>query len=775
MKGGLAIAMSSTQPKKWAYHNPQGDPCTKPDESMQPCGLPAERHRVEHKPDGDPCKRCGLGLSRHYRAKPRKDSDYVYYAGIDGEGQGRDDHRYVMLSWSNATGTCKGSIEAEEGQRLTTEQCLDFILSIPNNARLFAYAFNYDITKMLTDVDDAALYRLFRPELRQRKKGYEKFGPKPVKWRGYLLNAQGTMFSVRKGGRLKVIWDVFRFFQSKFTAALTDWFERDSQWAEMGPVVERMRLMKDKRHEFDKLTRAEIQAYCYDECAYMARLAKKLTEAHEAAGLHLRKYFGAGSTATAVLNGMGIKEQHRETPLAMKTAVASAFFGGRFENRVIGAVKGPVWGYDISSAYPYQLTFLPCLKCGKWGYTKHQSHLDNCRTALVRYTFGQPSTEWLALPGRQSWGPLPFRLKTGAIAFPSTSGGGWVWLEEFKQAQRLFPHVRFEEAFIYQCDCSHRPFADIPRLYLERLRIGKEGPGIVLKLGVNACYGKLAQSLGTNPPFQCWIWAGMITSGTRAQILEMLGLHDHWDSMLMVATDGIYSLEKIEPPKPRYTGTGPDDGAIDDTGKPTNKPLGGWERKVVDAGMFAARPGIYFPLEPTEADIKAVRARGVGRAVMLNSWRLMVDAWKAGKDGVRLPKVSRFHGAKSSISRSKLSDGSYDYKRGPMLDDDGQPVIDPRTGDPRERFGQWTDRPVDLSFNPLPKRERILPDGSLQVRAFPSSLTSKPYDKVKTLLRNEDGSLTDAGSLAIESLIALEQPDGEDYADYEDGESDGGT
>jgi hypothetical protein len=135
--------------------------------------------------------------------------------------------------------------------------------------------------------------------------------------------------------------------------------------------------------------------------------------------------------------------------------------------------------------------------------------------------------------------------------------------------------------------------------------------------------------------------------------------------------------------------------------------------------------------------------------------------------------VSRFHGAKSSISRSKAEDGSFEYRRGFMLGDDGQPTLD-ALGKLRERYGQWQKRRIDLTFDPLPKRECILPDGSLQVRAFPGQV-SEPYKKAKTLLRNPDGTLTDAGALAIESLIALEQPDGEDFSDYEDGETDGGT
>lgn len=756
---------------KRAFHNPQGDPCTR-------CGLLAIRHLVEHHPKGDPCTKCGLPSEKHFRKRHRTPSDKVYYVGIDGEGQGREDHRYVMLAWSNESGTIRDAIESDPDKGLTSEQCLDFILSIPGNGQIFAFAFNYDITKILTDCPDDVIYMLARPELRQskpRERNGKRYNPppKPVPWGKYKLNYQGAKFVVEREGQRRVIWDVFKFFQSRFTKALEDWFSREDKrskeriWTppETGPIVERMAHMKELRADFDKLSRPEILQYCYEECALMAQLAHKLTDAHEAADLKLTSYFGAGSTSGAMLKVMGIQNHNRLTPANMTEAVACAFFGGRFENLILGAVDGPIWGYDISSAYPYQLTFLPCLECGRWERTTKREALNgsNVRSAVVRYSLGTP-------PADLCWGPFPFRLKSGAIAFPSTSGGGWVWLSEYLEGERLFPHVQFHEAWVYRTDCTHRPFERIPKYYLERLRIGKEGPGIVIKLGCNACYGKLAQSLGMNPPFQCWIWAGMITAGTRSQILQMLGMHRDWRNMLMVATDGIYSREKLDPPKPLDTGTGIEHGAIDDEHKPVDKPLGGWERTVVDAGMFAARPGIYFPLGATEKDAKKIRGRGVGRKAVLENMERVVQAWRDGKQGIQVSNVSRFHGFKSSIGRRALKGFrtlQYDYVR----------FIDPTTK--RPRYGQWSVKPVDLSFNPLPKRgdkdpsKWFAPDGTLAIRAFPGEV-SLPYEATSMgkELAKDAADPENVNREALDLMRAeaelLEQPDGEDYSDYSD-------
>jgi hypothetical protein len=402
--------------------------------------------------------------------------------------------------------------------------------------------------------------------------------------------------------------------------------------------------------------------------------------------------------------------------------------------------EGTIWGYDISSAYPYQCAFLPCLEHGKWVLTKKRSDVTalSTKAALVHYSL-------VAHPSADHWGPFPFRDEEGAIIFPRASGGGWVWRDEYLQGERLFGGVGFREAWILtgqRCKC--RPFKDVPYYYKQRLRLGKEGPGIVTKLGLNSVYGKLAQSVG-KPPFQSWVWAGMITSGCRAQVLELIGLHKDRSNVLAIATDGLYTRERIQPtPKPRDTRTGGPK-VLNDKGVPANKPLGGWEEKSWPKGVFFARPGIYFPLDPTDDELSYVRARGVGRASMLESWRLLVEGYHARKKTVHLKNLVRFNGGKSSISVSKARDGEPVYKRA-------------------LRYGQWTERPVELSFDPLPKREKIVrlrgkPYGLLTLRTMKGE--SAPYDRARLSF--------DAKVLKEAEAEALEQPDGGDILDvYED-------
>lgn len=636
----------------------------------------------------------------------KKNRKPPWSVGVDGEGQGRKSHRYVMLCYSDASGDRSSWVEAKEG--LSTVQCLDFLLSIPPSARAFAFAFNYDLTKILADVPDRELYFLFRPELRVRPL-HPDWGPAPVSYFpdpedhecGYSLNLQGTKFTVRrtrnaecKNPRSRTVWDVFRFFQSSFVSALEKW--------KVGTDESRARMlrMKDKRKDFDKLPLSEIRPYCLSECRDMATLADKLISAHAEAGIELKKFYGAGTTGGLILKELSIDSHKRDVPPAMQEAVMVAFAGGRFEHSVFGPVEGPVEGWDIASAYPYQIYLLPCLNHARWSYTRSRRRFERARHALVHYKLGKA-------PRGLAWGPFPFREPEGSIVFPVESGGGWVWREEYLAGERIFPHVGFVGAWVLESDCRCHPFKRIADYYKQRLAWGKDGKGIVLKLGCNSVNGKLCQSVG-KPPFQCFAWSGMVMSGTRAQNLDMLGLHKRMAHLRAIATDGIYTSESIIPPRPLDTGTFD---AIDaDTGQP--KPLGSWEPKSFPKGMFFIRPGLYFPIGGGKADLKEMRGRGIGRKAMARVSRLATRAYATGETAIKLPSLDRFWGAKSTIGRVSRGDAmqgyDWEYRRTPD-------------------YGQWTKRPVALDFDPMPKRARIAADKqTLVVRKVKGE--SAPYD-----------------------------------------------
>ncbi len=533
----------------------------------------------------------------------------------------------------------------------------------------------------------------------------------PVYWRGYKLNLAGKakMMLGRKGGKDQTtVWDVFGFFQGSFVSALKKWSIGTSE------QVERIQAMKRKRRDFDQLPFAQIRAYCFEECSLLAELMTELDDAHEAAGLKLKSWFGAGSTASVLLGKLGIEKSLGDPPRDMVLPIHQAFFGGRFEHSLIGPMKGPIYGYDISSAYPFALTHLPCLCHGRWSLTRDKERAQRAAIVLIHYGF----TETMGSVPNRPWGPLPFRRKNGNIVFPVRSAGGWSWGVEYWAAERFDPSLEFCEAWVYETDCKCRPFAELAEYYETRLQWGKEARGIVLKLGMNSVYGKLAQSVGSHR-YRSLIWAGMVTAHCRGQLLGLMAMHKNPKHILGVATDGLYTTERLKLP------------AI------TGKPLGGWERTEYPE-LFFIQPGVYFqPLESsTDRDTleKKTRSRGVPRIDVAEQQRRILDSWDRGERTIAIEGLVRFWGVKSSIHRRLKKDGSFDYERS-------------------DSYGEWLEHPHVLQYAAEPKRHKLLSNNRLTPWSLgPEEGESTPYDRALA------GDQTEAMK-EIEQILA-EQPEG---------------
>lgn len=685
--------------------------------------------------------------------------------GIDGEGWNIGDrqseidkevvrdlgrnHVYGLMVAADETG--KRWELANAGSRLGTKQVLHWLFKLPPNRLIVAYSFKYDLTKMLEDLPDELLYWLNHVEDDDKR---------DVEWEGFHISYLAGKFTVRYGGKQRVIWDFFKFYATSFVNSL-------KTWKVSLDVVEQIKAMKDKRGEFKPSELPDIARYCYNECVALSKLARKLIESLTAVQLDLDgKYHGAGSVGGALLKRLGADVINIETKAAipdkMKDPLKRAFFGGRFETSKCGSIVQPSFEYDISSAYPYQMCFIPCMKqhCGTWRRTKNRRDLDEIQVALVHYELRDRPTREMA------WGPFPFRLTDGTIVFPHTSGGGWAWLAEYLEGEAGWDNVQFVEAWIWVGHCNHEPpFKEMAQLYIERNRLGKNGPGLTVKLGINSGYGKTAQTVG-KAQYQNWIWAGMITSGCRAQLLYLMRMHDDMSHIFMLATDGLYSTESLTTPTPKDTGTGPEF-LRDPDGNPKNCPLGGWEKNPLPDGMFVIRPGIYFKLNhdrqcatcdtpltrgqwtcpkcKAKGDDSKVRSRGIGAREMTLSREQIISHYERseGKEPFSFA-LERFCGMKTSTGARLTSTVTPNGVR-------------ERLYYRRPYYGRWCVRHHDLSFDPRPKRG----DG-FALRGLPEpefDTMSAPYAKATAEEIAEGKAAAETAGAMLDAEEMLEQPD----------------
>lgn len=502
-------------------------------------------------------KRSGVGKRSH------PDSNmYHPILAIDGEGitdkNGR--HRYVMLAASNG--------QYIAAQELTSGQCLDFLLNLPKRHLIVGFSITYDVCKWIGNLPKRYLSELW-------KSGSVRWGPYSIRW------APGKQINIRHvDGRKVHIYDTFGYFQRSFVAALDEWKVGTPE------QIERIREMKASRGTFSDESTAEMLAYCQEECALLVQLVGRLRDAIIEGDIPMQQWYGAGAIAAAIMQKENVKpHMERQPPEKYSEAILSAYFGGRFELFESGYHEN-VYMYDIRSAYPHILSSLPCQT--HLVYQDHAGYVES-EYALYLCTWN--------LPLDTPYPPFPFRHETTrAIAYP-LQGEGWYHASEVRAAMRLFEGQIVVErtiSIVPHCppECSGNPFGFIPRYYAYRNTLKQRGSQaqLTIKLGLNSLYGKTAQGVGfgdKKPPFQSYLYAGMITAGTRAMLLDAIGQNP--DRIIWTATDGIASTVPLN---------------LDEGGD-----LGEWEGYYAD-WVFCVQPGVYQVCK--EGNIET-RSRGFGK------------------------------------------------------------------------------------------------------------------------------------------------------------------
>lgn len=535
------------------------------------------------------------------------------FVGCDGEGATLDSgyHAYFMLRIGNRVLRARGG-----NARLTTTECLDFICSLPPDKIYIGYYFDYDVTKILEDLPFTKMKRLVHRGMRMGLNGMLF----PLDYLDYQIEyLPRKEFKVRKVIERNdeetkwspwiTISDVGSFFQTSFLAAIKSW--------KIGTAADwkRINTGKQGRATFDIRDFDEIDRYNKLEIRLLQELMNAFRNACIKTGYVPSRWQGPGLLAESMLRGNGVKKTS-EIPLLndenysglLRTAL-SAYYGGRTEVTSIGPIDRPVYQYDINSAYPYAMQFVPCLLHGKWRHYDRRSTdentLRNTLSSMVaptgtvgeRFALGYGLYKAKANGKALLYG-YPLRTSTGTIVYPETAQG-WYWSFEINAAI----HQIFEpyELWVYTRTCTCRPLAFVQEVYRERQAIGKDGPGIVLKLGMNSLYGKTVQSIGS-PKYSNPIWGSFITAYPRMMIQEFIHSSPRCaagkcgDDVHMIATDSVTTTTLRED----YI---------------VSKELGGWSLDIHPDGFFIVQPGVYFG---TAVDDKGNRKRPKTRGVPLN-------------------------------------------------------------------------------------------------------------------------------------------------------------
>jgi hypothetical protein len=475
------------------------------------------------------------------------------FVAVDGEGEtinGR--HEYVLI------GIGQEQLTNPKGLHWTDIFAFLYKHYKPNTSYV-GFFLGYDFTQWFKTLPESKAAKLLTKEgiasrkhrnakiptphaVQCRNWQFDILGNKRFRFRPKICNCEYATCKCAFQNQWMYICDSGPFFQKAFLAVINpkDWPEGTITQTEYDDIKEG----KGKRSTAH--LGPEMMRYNRLENSILERIMDLLNKSFESIGIKLakNKWFGPGQAAQEWLKGRAPtrKEIEDNVPKWFRDCARDSYYGGWFEIFAHGLIQGISYEYDVNSAYPFVIASLPCLLHGVYtrGTGKPAIDLEQKEICLVYACVSNGGNN------SRYTGTMPHRNKQGGISRPLKTIG-WYWYHELvaaKQSGAIDDIQYFEWSKYRPCDCVP-PIAEVANLYELRLSLGKNTPaGMACKLVYNSMYGKFAQSIG-EPLFGNSVYASLITSGCRTMILNAIATHPKgWESVLMVATDGVYFIEE---------------------------------------------------------------------------------------------------------------------------------------------------------------------------------------------------------------------------------------
>jgi hypothetical protein len=345
--------------------------------------------------------------------------------------------------------------------------------------------------------------------------------------------------TIRKGKHSISCYDIAQYYDGK---------SLDNAYAEhiKKPLDQRYLDTKSNRKKFSlryfMRNKKLIREYCLDDC----RLTKELAEYwldtfHDTFGFYPANWVSSGYLAEKVLIFNGVEmARFVDTAYSIQDLAWKSFYGGRFELIQRGYI-GECYIYDINSAYPYALTFLPDITNGKW----IESRKINPKASVGFFHIRSNISDSVKIA------PFPFRTKNKRIIYPTGEFETFVTLEELKAVtgdSRIKYKILESSQFIANENCTY-PFKDfIKSQYQKRLDLKAQHNSLerTIKIVLNSMYGKTAQRTNKvmgnlfNP-----VIASFITGYARAHLYRFMKENKLERDVVAFATDSIACRKKI--------------------------------------------------------------------------------------------------------------------------------------------------------------------------------------------------------------------------------------
>lgn len=586
---------------------------------------------------------------RNMRGKDRSEALVIAWdgEGIDLFGPGKP-QSYVLFGCSAEPDN--PAVLTNPTTKLSHKRLCEYICDVGSRnpgAIHIGYGFAYDQNMLIQTMPLSMKMRLYNGQWVSWRYGVWKYKLK-IEWRK-RLKVTRTRFDTGGDRTTVYIDDIAAFFHSPFVKA----YERIVGEHANRKIIEG----KANRGSNQWSDFGEIREYWRNEILALAELATRFRDLLYDAGFSLSEFYGPGALANYLRRREGLVEhewggKEQNLPRGVHTAAKSAFYGGRFEQFLLGRIPGPVFSLDINSAYPYAFCSIPTLKEG--GHWEHGENFERGTFSVCRIRYcDQRFINYHGVPRRSEVPhPFPYRNKDSEISYPALVEG-WYWEPEVSACLDVYPErIEIYETWIWRPASEEMPWKTLmEEMFRMRLALKQNGDitEMAYKLGINSLYGKMAQRVGWDkenkkPPGSHTLpIAGYVTSFCRAMItrvVSQIGPH----SLVAIETDGIYTTAN---PAHLDLPTGIGDW------------LGQWELEQFDE-MYYVQNGVYFARKGSEW----TKAKSRGFPITLVSPECTAEYLQSLKSHTKFQPMnvtantSNFIGLGSALARARNGKGT---------------------------------------------------------------------------------------------------------------------
>ena len=353
------------------------------------------------------------------------------------------------------------------------------------------------------------------------------------KWKGYnYFYIPHKCLRISKGKNAVTFWDIAQFYKTSLETASQKYLGacKESIGSKtFTPVntVGRWQLLKN---------------YCIKDADLTARLANHFVGRLSSLGITPNNLYSQASIAyTYFRSTCGIVDMSRHIRFnrAMLAYAYAAYYGGKFEVTARGSFTG--YEYDISSAYPYELSNLKDISKAQVRYFKQ--YVQSADYGFIKVRFNAPTALFHSVP-----------VKRGALSYyPIGRIEAVITKEEYDFLAAAGAAPAVIDGWYLFCPEALPRYKDRIN-YLYGIKEDKAGQEPIIrdcaKIILNGFYGKNAQVTeqpnGSFVAGQAFnpVYAAIITANCRIRVSRLQ--NQLGDNCLAVHTDAIISSKRLK-------------------------------------------------------------------------------------------------------------------------------------------------------------------------------------------------------------------------------------